>query len=190
MCRNQRPHTNHLVPISSIELKEPLINYCKVHPSTETDLRCGRCDRYICPQDLTHTPGGIRCTECAQLRRPPMYELAWSHYLRGGLAAAGAALALGFTGALLLAPRTFGNFFYLASALMMGIAAGILVSEAIERATGGKRGTAMQLFASASIVVAAILRLLFGDNLALLDRDVGGAMAALVGTVYAWGRMR
>ena len=119
-----------------------------------------------------------------------MYELAWGHYLRGGLAAAAAALPLGFAGALLLAPRTFAGIFYLAFALMAGMAAGALVSAAVERATGGKRGAAMQLIAAAGVVAAVGLRLLFGGNLALFDRDVGGALAAVAGAVYAWNRLR
>lgn len=137
-----------------------------------------------------HTPGGIRCEECAQVRRPPMYELAWSHYLRAALVAAAAAVPLGFAGALLLAPRAFAGIFYLAFALLLGIAAGAAVSAAVERVTGGKRGTAMQLIAAASVVAAVALRLLFGGNLALFDRDVGGALAAVAGAVYAWNRLR
>lgn len=119
-----------------------------------------------------------------------MYELAWGHYLRATLAAAGAALPLGFVGVLLLPPRPFSSIFYLAIALLLGIAAGALVSQAMERATGRKRGTAMQLIAAAGVLSAVGLRLLFSGDLDLVNRDVAGAVAAIVGAVYAWNRLR
>ena len=119
-----------------------------------------------------------------------MYELAWGHYLRAALAATGAALPLGFVGALLLPPRPFTGIFYLAIALLLGIAAGSLVSQAVERATGRKRGTAMQLIAAAGVLSAVGLRLLFSGDLDLVNRDVAGAVAAITGAVYAWNRLR
>ncbi len=119
-----------------------------------------------------------------------MYELAWSDYLLAALVAAAVSVPLGLAGALLLAPRAFGDMFYMAFALALGLAAGAAVSGAIERVTGGKRGTAMQLLAAAGVVAAVGLRLLFGGNLALFDRDVGGALAAVAGVVYAWNRLR
>jgi len=93
---------------------------------------------------------------------------------------------LGLAGALLLAPRAFGSMFYMAFVLLLGIAGGSAVSAAIDRVTGGKRRTAMQLVAAAGLLAAVALRLLFGGNLALFDRDAGGALAAVAGVVYAW----
>jgi hypothetical protein len=48
----------------------------------------------------------------------------------------------------------------------------------------------MQLVAAASIVIAAALRLVIGDDLDLLTRDVAGAVAAVAGVAYAWNRLR
>ncbi len=119
-----------------------------------------------------------------------MYELAWTNYALAALASGGAALPLGFLGSILLPPRPFATLFYLAFALMLGIGGAAVVSAAVERASGGKRGTAMQLTAAAGIVAAVVLRLLFGGDLALFDRDVGGALAAVAGAVYAWSRLK
>ncbi len=152
-------------------------------------MQCGRCDRYICPRDLVHTPGGIRCTDCAELRRPPMYELGASDLLKAGLAAGITALPLGFLGALLLPPQRFAGFFTLAIALLLGFAAGSIVSAVIERVSG-KRGTAVQLIAATSIVAAAALRLVIGNDLDLIARDVAGAVAAVAAIAYAWSRLR
>ena len=139
---------------------------------------------------MVHTPGGVRCDSCAQLRRPPMYELAWRHYLLASLASFGSAVPLGLLGALLLPPRTVASIFYLAFALLLGVGGAAVVSAAMERATGGKRGTAMRLTAAAGVVAAVALRLLFSGDLDLFNRDVGAAVAAVAGVVYAWGRLR
>ena len=52
------------VPSSSDQTR-----YCARHPSTETVLRCGRCDTPICPRCLISTPVGARCPTCAQIKR-------------------------------------------------------------------------------------------------------------------------
>ncbi len=119
-----------------------------------------------------------------------MYELAWTNYALAALASTAAALPLGFLGSILLPPRPFASLFYLAFALMLGIGGAAVVSAAVERASGRKRGTAMQLTAAAGIIAAVALRLLFGGDLALFDRDLGGPLAAVAGAVYAWNRMR
>ena len=42
---------------------------CTRHPSTETVLRCGRCDTPICPRCMVDTPVGARCPTCAGVKR-------------------------------------------------------------------------------------------------------------------------
>ncbi|HJM74274.1 MAG TPA: hypothetical protein QGI71_00195 [Dehalococcoidia bacterium] len=104
-------------------------------------------------------------------------------------AAAITALPLGVLGAALLPPQSFASFFTLAIALLLGFAAGSAVSAVIERVSG-KRGIAMQLVAATSIVLAATLRLVVGNDLDIFMRDVAGAVAAVAGIAYAWNRLR
>lgn len=118
-----------------------------------------------------------------------MYELDVTDIAKAGLAAAVTAMPLGVLGAVLLPPQRFAGFFTLATALLLGFAAGSAVSAVIERVSG-KKGTTMQLIAAASIVVAAALRLVIGNDLDLLTRDVAGAVAAVAGVAYAWNRLR
>ena len=64
---------------------------CAADPSVETYLRCGRCEKPICPRCLIQTPVGARCRDCAQLRKLPMFDVRPLDYLRaiaGGVAAA------------------------------------------------------------------------------------------------------
>jgi hypothetical protein len=41
-------------------------HYCQVHPDRETELRCNKCDRYMCAQCAVSTPVGYRCRECVR----------------------------------------------------------------------------------------------------------------------------
>lgn len=37
---------------------------CYRHPGRETYVRCGRCERYICPDDMISASVGFQCPEC------------------------------------------------------------------------------------------------------------------------------
>jgi membrane associated rhomboid family serine protease len=37
---------------------------CYRHPGRETYVRCGRCERYICPDDMISAAVGFQCPEC------------------------------------------------------------------------------------------------------------------------------
>jgi hypothetical protein len=163
---------------------------CARHPGTETALTCGRCGVPICPECLVHTPGGIRCPDCAQLRRPPMYELDLRDLALAVGVAAILALPLGFLGSILVPPSRVGGFFLLIVALLAGSGAGAVVAESMLRATG-KRGLTMQLIAIGGIAVAAVLRLVFsGTAIEDVLRDTVGLFVVAIAAVAAWGRLR
>ena len=173
----------------AIAASEAAIPYCQRHSDTETELRCGRCEVEICPRCMIHAPGGIRCPDCAQLRRPPMYELETSHYLRaGGVALLGAG-AIGVASALLLPPRPVGGLLLFAIALFAGMGAATLLARAFDAVTNRKRGRALQLLAAGAIVVAALLRLLISGELDLITRDASGIVFAAIGAIVAWNRL-
>lgn len=48
------------------ELTQEEIHYCAVHPDRETELRCNKCDRYMCAQCAVSTPVGYRCRQCVR----------------------------------------------------------------------------------------------------------------------------
>lgn len=165
---------------------EPTV-YCARHPEVETALECGRCGTPICPRCLIHTPGGIRCPDCARLRRPPMYELAPLDYAKAigvGIVLAG---ALGFVGALIFPSRGFGGLFLLL-ALFVGSAVGGLVAEAIRRATNGKRGVPMQVIGVGTLVAALLVRMVLSGG--GLEVDIAGLLIVAVGSFAVWGRLR
>ena len=165
---------------------------CVRDPDVETELRCSRCETLICPRCLVFTDVGARCTDCAQLRRPPMYELETGHYLRAAGVVALLAVGLGLAGALLIPPSTVAHTFRLLAGLLAGVGGGAAMAGGIDLATGGKRGTVMQVFAAAGFGLAAVLRLTFAGDLdfEIATRDTAGLLAAVVGAVTAWGRLR
>ena len=160
------------------------IYFCERHADVETALQCGRCGTPICPRCMIHTPGGIRCPDCARLRRPPMYELAPLDYAKAVGTALVLAPALGFVGALLIPGRGIGGFFLLL-AFFIGSGAGALVAEALLRVTRGKRGPVMQ-----GIAAATLVRAVLGGSLDTLFSDISGLLIVGVGIFAAWGRLR
>lgn len=48
---------------------------CVNHPGTLTALACGKCGVYICPRCMVFTPVGVRCRDCAQLRKLPQFDV-------------------------------------------------------------------------------------------------------------------
>lgn len=165
---------------------EPIV-FCARHPDVETALECGRCATPICPRCMIHTPGGIRCPDCAKLRRPPMYELAPLDYAKAIGVALVLAGTLGFIGALLFPVGAFRGLFLLL-ALFVGSAVGGLVAEAIRRVTNGKRGTAMQVIGAASLVGALLVRMVLAG--AGFELDLAGLAIVGVGVVALWSRLR
>ncbi len=165
------------------------LTYCQRHPAVESVLRCGRCDAFICPRCLVYTPAGTRCPDCAQLRRPPMYELSTSHYLRAAGVAVAMALLFGVVGAFLL-PVGRGGFLFLTLAVVGGSALGGLVAEVLQRATGYKRGPVMQGAAAATLVLADVIRLTLSGGLQLLPADLAATLLVAIASIVAWGRLR
>ncbi len=122
---------------------------CYYHPEVETNLACGKCGRYVCPRCMVQTPVGVRCRECAQLRRLPTFDVRATTYLRAVLA--GGAIA-GATGAIwgLLMPR-LAFLWGLPSLVVLGIA--YLIGEGVSLAANRKRGTGLAVIAGASLAL-------------------------------------
>jgi hypothetical protein len=170
-------------------IQEP-ITYCETHPDVESELRCGRCERLICPRCLVYTPGGVRCRDCAQLRRPVMYELTPQHYLRAAGTAAAIGVGFGLIGAFLLPPDRGLGFFGIFIALLVGSGAGAVMAEGLTRATRGKRGLTMQYIAIGGLVIAGVVRLAVSGQFDEITRDLIGIFTLVIAIATSWGRLR
>ncbi len=187
--RGTLAHGRRAAVTSSAAASPEELTYCQRHPDVETALRCGRCEALICPRCLVFTPAGARCPDCANLRRPPMYELAPTDYLRAAATALGLGLALGVVGAILV-PVGLGGFLFFTIALIGGSALGGGIAEALQRTTRHKRGVPMQIAAVGALALAGAIRLLAAGGLALLPADLAVTVLLVVAAVVAWNRLR
>lgn len=121
--------------------------YCANHPNRETMLRCSKCEKPICLKCAVQTPVGLRCRECALLKKVPTYDVSASYFALALLAGLGA----GIVGGVLL--FVFAGGFSLWLSPFFGYAVG----EAVSRAANRKRGPRLQLATFISIVAGAIL---------------------------------
>ena len=169
---------------------QPSVFTCKSDWHAESALECGRCTAIICPGCMVHTPGGTRCKPCANFRRPPMYDLQASHYLKAAGVSLALALPMGFVGAIFLPPGGIG-FFGILIGFFIGSGIGSIFAQSITRVTRGKRGIGMQ-----SVAVGGVLVLLFtrfaldGFPFELLRFDLIGPIAGFMAASVAWQRLR
>jgi len=152
--------------------------YCVNHPDRETLLRCNKCGKPICPECAIRHPVGLRCRECAQLRRIPTYDLSPRHYtlaLAAGLPSAIVGVILG---------GIFSHFISipLIGGLVIAFAVGLLTAEAISRATGYKRGVGLQVVAAICVVLGYFI----GNPLLLLVTGYLLVGRILVVPFWAW----
>jgi hypothetical protein len=161
----------------------PDVVECATHPDVETRLRCGRCDKPICPRCMIMTPGGQRCRECANLRPPPAYDVNASMKLRGAGAALGVGLAAGVLWSFV--PPFIGLFIFLLAAGL-----GYLMAEAIQRATNRKRGYVLQLIAGFGILLAYFVRNMLLHGVPVVIGDIFGYLTVAIAIMVAISPLR
>ena len=125
---------------------------CATHPDVETNLKCGKCGKPICPKCLVQTPVGARCKDCARLQVLPTFHLNISHYWRAIGTAAGMAFACG---AAWWALRVVVGIPYFNFLLAAGF--GYVVSEVVSRSVNRKRGRWLALIAATGVVLSFII---------------------------------
>ncbi len=125
---------------------------CATHPDTETDLRCGKCGRPICPECMVRTPVGVRCEECANLKRLPTYEVSAKKYITAVGVGLGTAVATGFIWAFMVKASPFILF-----TLLISAAIGYAIGELISLVTNRKRGVGLQVIGCISVVVCFVV---------------------------------
>lgn len=151
---------------------------CATHPNVETELGCSRCGKPICGRCLVHTPVGARCTECANVRRIPAYNLGTDTYLRAVAASLVAGSVVG------VAWWFFYSLTFVLgwiSLIAVGLGLGYLVGEAVAMATNRRAGPPLQIIAVSGVLVAYVVRM------ALLLAIDGQGLSDLRGPVETFG---
>jgi len=131
--------------VTGSEVAPDEARYCVNHPAVETVVSCGRCDTPLCPRCMIFTPVGVRCRDCAQLRRPPQYTLPPRLYLRLVPGALALALVVGFLLSLVPAITFLG-----------GIVVGLAIGYGLQRLSGYKQGREIQIIAALAVIVAVL----------------------------------
>jgi len=125
---------------------------CAAHPDIETGLRCGKCDKPICPKCMVETPVGARCPQCARLRKLPTFQLSTSYLLKAiGSGMVSAAIAGVIWGVI----NSLTGLFYLN--LVLAVGAGYVIGEVISITTNRKRGTKLVVIASLAIIASYLV---------------------------------
>lgn len=125
-------------------MSEPL--YCINHPKVETYLRCNRCGAPICPKCAVRTEVGYRCKTCITRQQQVFYaDFRPIYYLVAALVA----LPLGL-GAGLVIPL-LGWF-----VIFLGPLAGLVIAEAVHRATGRRRGPYTWLVVAVCVLLGGL----------------------------------
>jgi len=124
---------------------EPGVYWCARHRKVKTRLRCGRCERPICPKCTKFGPTGARCPDCASNRGSHIYQVSPLNLLTTFAATA----VLGAVGAVVV--RSVGLLVLFYAAIV-----GPLLGRVVTSITRGKRGPKIAVTASAGIIVGTL----------------------------------
>ncbi len=157
----------------------PETTYCAQHPQRETNLRCNRCDRLMCPACAVPTPVGYRCRECVRAHEDRFFSGTRLDYLVvfvvTALGAALAALLIGLVGGFLLL------------VILLAVPAGGAIATLALRLSGRRRGRWSGAVAAAGVLAGSLAFALFLGRPGISTLLFAGIMAA---TVYGRYRVR
>ena len=159
---------------------------CAAHPDTETNLRCGKCGKPICPRCLVQTPVGARCPACAKLHKLPTYRVSAPYYLRGGGTALGVAIVCGLVWGLI---NGFIPFFYLD--LVLAGAAGYAIGEVVSLSVNRKRSRWLAAIGGVAVVISYLVNIFTFGRLPFSPFNIIFDLVALgIGIYVAVNRLR
>ncbi|MGD8455656.1 MAG: hypothetical protein PVF83_04660 [Anaerolineales bacterium] len=129
-------------------------NTCYRHPNRETNLRCNRCDRYICPACAKRTPTGYRCPDCIKEQQKVFDTARPQDYILAFIVAA----VLSYIGSLIV--QAVG-FFLIYLVILVGPSAGFIIAEAVRRVVSRRRSKILFQIATLGVVL--------GGSIVMLD---------------------
>ncbi|MBA7642523.1 hypothetical protein ES703_50218 [subsurface metagenome] len=155
---------------------------CATHPDVETNLRCGKCGKPICPKCMVQTPVGARCPDCAKLYKLPTFRVSTQYYLRAIGTGLGMAIGCGIVWGVVMG---LVSFFYLNFLLACGV--GYAIGEVISLSVNRKRGTGLAVIAGTAVVISYLVNIFspWGLHFGLLD-----LLALALGIFIAVTRLR
>ena len=155
---------------------------CAYHPKVETNLRCGKCGKPICPKCMVQTPVGARCPDCAKLYKLPTYRVSAKYYLRAAGTALGMAIVCGIAWGVVI---SHVHFIFLS--LLLGAGAGYAIGEVVSLSVNRKRGTGLAVVGGIAVAISYLVSIIspWGLSFGLLD-----LLALALGIFVAVTRLR
>lgn len=120
--------------------------FCYKHPTTETGLRCNRCDRPICARCAIHTETGYRCPECIRIQQKVFDTARWYDFI----VAICVAITLSFLGSLLVSIIGFFTIF-------LSPVAGMMISEIVRFLIHRRRNRRLFKLVGVSVFIGGIV---------------------------------
>lgn len=127
---------------------------CATHPEVETNLRCGKCGKPICPRCLVQTPVGARCPDCAKLYKLPTYRVPPLYYLRAIGVALGVAVVGGIIWGVINSIIPFFNL-----NLILAPASGYTIGELVSRSVNRKSGRGLAIIGGMAVVLSYLVNI-------------------------------
>ncbi len=161
---------------------------CAAHPDVETSLRCGKCDKPICPKCMVETPVGARCRECARIKKLPTFQVSNKQILLSTCVGLVIAVGYGFLWGIL---GLYANFIFLN--LLLGAGAGFCISEGMSRVINRKRGSKLAVIAAILVIVSGFasvftpIGMIYSSSLMFIMLDI---LAVGIGIYVAVNRLR
>ena len=155
---------------------------CATHPKIETNLKCGKCGKSICPKCLVQTPVGARCPDCAKLYKLPTYRVSSKYYLRAIGTVLGMAIVSGVVWGVI---ESLIPFFFLN--LLLGAGVGYAIGEVVSLSVNRKRGKGLAVIGGIALGISYVVSILvpWGIGFRLLD-----LLAIALGIFVAVTRLR
>jgi len=152
-------------------MSETAPHTCFYHPSVETELRCNKCGKYICPKDAVRTPVGYRCRGCVKEQQDIYFTATPIDYV----VAAVVTFVLSMIAAVII--PALGFFAIFAAPI-----AGTVIAEGVLRTSGKRRGRYIWAVAIGCMVVTAAMRIftLPEMQMALYFRIFDGVAMSLI----------
>ena len=157
---------------------------CATHLDVETNLRCGKCGKPICPKCLVQTPVGARCPDCAKLYKLPTYRVSTKYYLRAVGTALGMAIVCGVVWGVVggLLPFFFIN-------LLLGPGVGYAIGEVVGLSVNRKRGRGLATVAGIAVVISYLVSIFLPWGL-IFGFHILDLLALALGIFVAVTRLR
>ena len=161
--------------VSPVRAEPPQQHAPAPEAEEQVGLRCYRCGKPINSKNSRLTPVGYMCTDCIREAEDTFFTAEPIHYLIALFVAAPLAL---IASAFMFYAAGIGFFSFLI-AIFGGPTTGTLISRAVFRATGRRRGRYMPYLVGAIVAAPAV-------GLAILILLAGGIIQALVLGVFAF----